>query len=477
MNAKKKNPKPVGKTQQKRSKPNALPQPDPLRRELGQTLEIELERQEKLKRKLQAAGTAPSDDVIRTTESLYSSARSLLGLIEKQQLPDSKGDIDTIELEKRFCGFAAWVIEELGALARRGHYDPLRAAWHGGQVLAETIHDVALDNPLDSQFTLLGLRDLQSFLSTLPQRPDPVSHYLWGRLTGVTQNALRPCQTSTGYRWQPVPALITEFNQIIDGPSIYDGQRFNNVCLSRETHKLLANIHNGIDLRQLNLLLLEDAYPEIPWYPHLGNLRRIARAALYMPSLRVNTKIFKHDFDKVANKIQLSKDHTIRVDPQAEYQLDRSATRFIVKMIERFTFLRKRLAEKKEEYLQFKHQPQATPDLKGALKLPTLKLLPLTLENWLAWDFNENMVSELLLCEDIKPLTRDTADEWLKQFLTPFVKLYPRLWELTGIPYYNELLPAATVSKSSKPYGVRDELLKRCRQVLEGKTFFPESVA
>jgi hypothetical protein len=54
MNAKKKNPKPVGKTQQKRSKPNALPQPDPLRRELGQTLEIELERQEKLKRKLQA---------------------------------------------------------------------------------------------------------------------------------------------------------------------------------------------------------------------------------------------------------------------------------------------------------------------------------------------------------------------------------------------------------------------------------------
>jgi hypothetical protein len=196
-----------------------------------------------------------------------------------------------------------------------------------------------------------------------------------------------------------------------------------------------------------------------------------------MPSLRVNTKIFKHDLYKVANKIQLSKDHTIRVDPQAEYQLDRSATRFIVKMIERFTFLRKRLAEKKEEYLQFKHQPQATPDLKGALKLTTLKLLPLTLENWLAWDFNENMVSELLLCEDIKPLTRDTADEWLKQFLTPFVKLYPRLWELTGIPYYNELLPAATVSKSSKPYGVRDELLKRCRQVLEGKTFFPESVA
>ena len=483
MNAKKKNAKRAGKPQQKRSKSDArssgagsskIKQPPRMHR-LGLELKRQRQNQEQLKRKMQAAGTAPSDEVVKATESLYSEVRSLLHLIERQHLSNSSTDIDGIEAEKKFCGFASWVIEELGALSRHGHYDPLRAAWHGGQVLAEAIHDVALDDPLDSQFHLLSLRDLQSFVSTLPQRSDPVSLYLWGRLTCATQNALRDCQTSSDGRRRPLEVLINEFNQIISGPSIYDAQRFNGVALSRETQKLLANTQNGIHLRRLNISLLEDAYPEIPWYPRLGNLRRIAKSALYMPSLRVNTKVFNHDFKDVAKKIHLSKDHTIRVDPRAEYQLDRAATRFVVKMIERFTFLKQTLAEKKEELARFKIDPQATPDLRGATKLLTFKSIELGLDNWLSWDYPEKMVSELLLCENLQPLSKDTAEEWLQKFLTPLIRSSRLLQELIGIAYYQELESAA--SKSSKRYGIEDELIKRCRQVLQGKTFFPESAS
>jgi hypothetical protein len=360
MNAKKKNPKLAGNSQRKSSKSDALLRSESTGKgnlqtpSLTATVAFELERQKKLECQMQAAGTAPSDDVVKATEALYSSARSLLGLIEKQYLPDPKVDINTTEAEERFCSFAAWIVQELCSLSKHGHYVPLRAAWHGGRLIGETIHDVALDGPSEQ-------------------------------------------------------------------------------------------------------------------------LQRIARAALYMPSLRVNTKIFKHDFDETAKKLQLSKDHTIRVDPQAEYQLDRPATRFVVKMIERFTFLRQTLAEKKEELLQFQNDPQAKPGLKGTLMLTTFKLIPATLDNWLAWDFPERMVSELLLCENIKPLSKDTADEWLEKFLTPLVGSYQHLQELIGIPYFQELEPVA--SKSSKPYGIRDELIKRCRQVLQGKTFFPENVA
>jgi len=345
---------------QKESESNELRGPekaskrDPKLPDFFQLEAIELKAQEELKRRLQVAGTVPSDDVIHATETLYSSARSLLALIYKQYRSNSMTDIDTIEAEKRFCKFTEWIVEELCRLAKQGHYDPLRAAWHGGQVLAETIHDVALDGPSEQ-------------------------------------------------------------------------------------------------------------------------LQRIARGAIFMPSLRADTKSFEYNFKEVAKKIQLSKGHTLRVDPQAEYQMDRSTTRFVVKMIECFTLLRETLAEQKEKFSQFKNDPQAT--LESATTRAMFKLRKPTLDGWLYWHFPPDRASQLLLCQGIKPLSKYTTDEWLKQFLMPLIGSYKNLQELIGTVFYQELEAAAILSKSSKPYAVKDELMKRCRQVLEGRTFFREDVA
>jgi hypothetical protein len=361
MNAKKKNPQPVGKTQPNKSQflnPTIIQRKPTLTETWMREAEQQLKSEQKITRQMQAAGTAPSDDVEKTADLLYSSAGKLLGLILSNYRSQSEPNMDMIEAEKRFCKFARWLIEELSGLSRWGYYDPLRAAWDGGRVLAETIHDVALDGP---------------------------------------------------------------------GASY--------------------------------------------------NLQIIARTALLMPSLRANTKSFEYDFKKIAENIQLSKDHTIRVDPQAEYQMDRSATRFVVKMIEHFAFLRETLAREKAEFLQFKKNPQAMRGSKGAIRRGHFKFFELTLPLWLACNYSYEVVEELLLCEGIKPLSKDTAEEWLKHFLRPLARSRRDIQDLIGFSFYQEIEASSTKSKTSKRYGVEDELIKRCRQVLQGKTFFRDKAA
>ena len=56
-------------------------------------------------------------------------------------------------------------------------------------------------------------------------------------------------------------ALVDEFNQLIQGPPIYDADVFAGVVLSPDTQALLAQAPEGVDLARLNRMLLDDAFP------------------------------------------------------------------------------------------------------------------------------------------------------------------------------------------------------------------------
>jgi uncharacterized membrane protein (DUF2068 family) len=59
---------------------------------------------------------------------------------------------------------------------------------------------------------------------------------------------------------QTQAVILQAFNNVIEGPSIYDPERFNGLKLQPETIKLLKESPGGSRSR-LNRLLLEDAYP------------------------------------------------------------------------------------------------------------------------------------------------------------------------------------------------------------------------
>lgn len=55
--------------------------------------------------------------------------------------------------------------------------------------------------------------------------------------------------------------LVMDLNKLLEGPSIYELERFAGVVLRQETEMLSSRTLNGESLRRFNRLLLEDAYP------------------------------------------------------------------------------------------------------------------------------------------------------------------------------------------------------------------------
>jgi FHS family L-fucose permease-like MFS transporter len=101
-------------------------------------------------------------------------------------------------------------------------------------------------------------KNLPSLAGKLNQQKDPVSTYLYTKLSDPTRQALAQGADATAVA-QP---LAQDLNQIIKGPSIYDAGRFANVKLLDTTKKLVEQNPTGEALLRLNRSLLEDTYPE-----------------------------------------------------------------------------------------------------------------------------------------------------------------------------------------------------------------------
>ncbi|MBW1945804.1 MAG: hypothetical protein JRJ51_23680, partial [Deltaproteobacteria bacterium] len=96
---------------------------------------------------------------------------------------------------------------------------------------------------------------------TLLQGDDPVSQHLKKGCSPETKRMLEKYPDPN----QPIPqelktALADELSQVIEGPYLYEKERFNSVKLSEDTQALLNPAADGKDLIRINRYLLQDAY-------------------------------------------------------------------------------------------------------------------------------------------------------------------------------------------------------------------------
>lgn len=112
----------------------------------------------------------------------------------------------------------------------------------------------------NSPLFLVGeINDLPAFVGRLQSDTNlPLSQFIWSQFSAMQRQwlvdptmAMRERQTH----------LAMALNRLLEGPSIYNPQRFAKVTLSDETRRLLEKNPTGSELVRLNRLLLESAYP------------------------------------------------------------------------------------------------------------------------------------------------------------------------------------------------------------------------
>ena len=111
-------------------------------------------------------------------------------------------------------------------------------------------------------FNLGDLVDSTGLAVRLRDSLDPVSRYLRDRLGPETQRHL---DEYTGSGPPPVvleQTLVEELTRLAQGPPLYDADGFMQVELNEQTRKLLDRGPPEADVLRLNVLLLEDAFPD-----------------------------------------------------------------------------------------------------------------------------------------------------------------------------------------------------------------------
>jgi NAD-dependent DNA ligase len=128
-----------------------------------------------------------------------------------------------------------------------------------------------------SSFSQADFKGSSKFVNRLAQQSDPISAFLWQRLTDAEHVLLTNYGESPLGLVQAKDVVVQALNRIIDKPCIYESQRFKDFSLRHETTDLLKQSPVGSDLVRLNRLLLEDAYPlELPRNAYAWHCQNIA---------------------------------------------------------------------------------------------------------------------------------------------------------------------------------------------------------
>jgi hypothetical protein len=114
----------------------------------------------------------------------------------------------------------------------------------------------------NSQFLQVNdLKDPVGLAISLRERHAPLSAFLWGQLSGLTQSSALSTNLGSKPSAGLLSGLTNDLNAVLAGPSIFDPARFELVNLTPETTALIARNPSGADLVRLNRLLLEQGYP------------------------------------------------------------------------------------------------------------------------------------------------------------------------------------------------------------------------
>jgi fucose permease len=112
-----------------------------------------------------------------------------------------------------------------------------------------------------STFSSAEVVDIASLAGKLKKSERPFDTWLKNQLSPATQELLANRQDQNSDK-ELQKALLQDFNKtIIPNSFIFEQERFSNITLRNETKKLIEQSPHGSNLKRLNRLLLEDAYP------------------------------------------------------------------------------------------------------------------------------------------------------------------------------------------------------------------------
>ena len=103
--------------------------------------------------------------------------------------------------------------------------------------------------------------DLEGLVGKLKDAADHFSEYLRGRFSQQTRKMLDDFDGSKRATNRLKEALAGEINGVLPDSAMYDTKRFAHVELSEPARALLATRPQGSELRRLNWMLVEEAYP------------------------------------------------------------------------------------------------------------------------------------------------------------------------------------------------------------------------
>ena len=111
-------------------------------------------------------------------------------------------------------------------------------------------------------FDIDAVKDPGSLVVKLQDTRAPVSEFIASQLSEDMQWVLLGYNGTSTPSLQQQEVLLSDLNQLLQGGSLYDAERFANIELTEQTQALIAeNPKSGEALVRLNRCLLADAYP------------------------------------------------------------------------------------------------------------------------------------------------------------------------------------------------------------------------
>jgi hypothetical protein len=107
-------------------------------------------------------------------------------------------------------------------------------------------------------FTAADIKKPEQLADKLRLHADPISELLWNGLSASTKETLETGNTAPE---ELRKYIKQDFNRILQGDSIYDPIRFENVSLTPDLRELVKRNIDSSGLICLNRLLLQQAYP------------------------------------------------------------------------------------------------------------------------------------------------------------------------------------------------------------------------
>ena len=123
-------------------------------------------------------------------------------------------------------------------------------------------------------------RDLPSLAEKLKKPNRVFDRWLARKLSPKTKEALKDYRGKGSDPDLLKQSLLQDLNKIIQSDSVFTKARFNGISLREKVEKLVSNYPPDKDLKRLNRMLIEDAYPK-----EIAKLKTAGRTASLLPKL------------------------------------------------------------------------------------------------------------------------------------------------------------------------------------------------